>query len=438
MKKKPVKRNERIKLPGGCSMSMPVISPANWKTTEKVTSTWYFYYRFYEPGGKPGGKQVLMKGMNEYKTAEERRQITSYLLDKEAEKLKAGYNPRTDSYTRSGDAGIIEEYTPLNIALQLAYEKLTVAPTTKADIKSMLYWIPIAVIHLGWENLPVCEVLPKHIRPILDKCREITSRVDPETREVIKTKCELDPKTGFAIWSAHKYNKYRSNLMILFSELIEYGAIEQNPVAGQIKPKKRVKRIRKTLTDEERLKIDAHLRQLAFLYRNPKTRGEAYAFWRFMHIFFHSGCRESEILLVQKKHNTGFQRFIRMVKKGRAYSEEVGTVKDIVKDLWQEILDQAGPEDFLFSEGLRPGPQPINPRQITKRWRRWVKDALGIEADIYSLKHSNTGETAAIAGDQAAADHNAHKSTAMVINIYDTDRANRKHEELKKINNPFA
>jgi integrase len=267
----------------------------------------------------------------------------------------------------------------------------------------------------------------------LDQCAKIKSRVDPET-----------DKTITVTWSNHKFNKYRSNLMMLFKEMKGLEAIEQNP-CNDIEVKKKTKKKRQTLTEKERKAVEARLRELAYLSRNPQTQGQAYSLWRFTHLFFHSGARETEMMALQRKHvNLDDQIFTRLIKKGQAYEETDGTIKDIVLELWREILmqprkdGQMEPDDYLFSEDLRPGTDPIRVEQISRRWKTWIKKPLGISADFYSLKHLNTGDTVTIAGDKAAADHNAHKSTAMVIGIYDPHRAQRNHEQLKKVNNPFA
>ena len=80
----------------------------------------------------------------------------------------------------------------------------------------------------------------------------------------------------------------------------------------------------------------------------------------------------------------------------------------------------------------------MKPDTITRRWKKWVKDDLGIQADLYSLKYLNVTETVTIAGEQMAAKQNAHTSTAMVVTVYDVHRKDREHDFLKAVNNPFA
>lgn len=75
---------------------------------------------------------------------------------------------------------------------------------------------------------------------------------------------------------------------------------------------------------------------------------------------------------------------------------------------------------------------------MLQHWWKWVKKPLGITADFYSLKHVHTSEIVDMAGDEAAADHNAHTSTGIVKEIYDVARKKREHEKVKKAGNKFA
>jgi hypothetical protein len=199
--KKKAKRHERIQLPAGCSMSTPVIFPPNWKTTSKIDVDWYIFFRFYDPVNKPEGKQRVIKGMNDYKDPEVRRQITEHFLQEEIRKLQSGYNPVTDQYNNTAE---LHEQTPLKQALRLALNACSCDPNTKKELKHMLVYATMAIERLRLDQMPVCEVRKKHIRRILDTCAQITSRYDEKLK-----------KTITVTWSENKFNKYRTYLMIL-------------------------------------------------------------------------------------------------------------------------------------------------------------------------------------------------------------------------------
>ena len=78
-------------------MSTPAVNPSNWKSCTKSTlkKDWYISYYFYDPEF-PKPKQVIAKGMNDYKSIDDRRNATKIILDNEIESLKdLGYNPYT-------------------------------------------------------------------------------------------------------------------------------------------------------------------------------------------------------------------------------------------------------------------------------------------------------------------------------------------------------
>jgi hypothetical protein len=102
------------------------------------------------------------------------------------------------------------------------------------------------------------------------------------------------------------------------------------------------------------------------------------------------------------------------------------------------------PTDYVFSRGLKPGALPINPIQITRRWRTHIKKKLGIDCDWYSLKHLNTTNNvdkvllAIREAQEAAAKLTAHKSTKMIAKVYDIKSAQRLNDELKQNSAGFA
>lgn len=411
------KTNSRIALPGSCSVSTPFVHPANWKTVRASTAKdWYIFYRFYDPVRKPAGKAVMVKGMNAFKDPASRRHATEQLLYDAMADLKGGYNPVVKEWAEIRETGDLHEYTPMMAALRLALKTCACVEEMRKDMSSTLTYVEMAAIALSFENMPVRDVRKKHIRRILDTCATITSRYDERWKKERKVR-----------WTDHKYNKYRSHLMMLFSEIAQVDAVEANPVTRELKRKNVVVKRAVILSDVESNRVNAVLRWYV-----PE-------FWIFTQIFFHSGARKTEITRLKGKDvDLERQVFTRVIKKDKPFREVETTIKDIAMPFWRQALKHCGPEDYIFSEGLVPGAKPIRPDQINRRWTTWIKKPLGIHIDFYKLKHLNTTQTAAIAGERAAASHNAHTSTAMVVKIYDVGRESREHEAMKKVNNPFG
>jgi integrase len=214
--------------------------------------------------------------------------------------------------------------------------------------------------------------------------------------------------------------------MILFSELCEMELVETNPVRD-IKKKKTIKHLRTVLTDQERLLVNDFLK-----INHP-------SFHRFLHIFFHSGARISELIQLKASDiDLSRQRYKIIIQKGREYREVWKVIKNIALPFWINLLEKAKVNDYVFSVGLEPGVAQIQSYQITKRWYRLVKKKLNIEADFYSLKHLNLDETASILDINDASVMASHNSTSITSKYYALGEKQRQTERLKSITNKFA
>src|SRR5204862_7911766 len=168
--------------------------PRNWQSkTANISIDWYISYRFYDNRHKKP-KQVMVRGMNVFKSIDERKLNTEKFLKEEMTRLFEGYNPFDKTITFPAK----EQRTTISEALEIAYSKVSVSPITKKDIKFMMKQIKEAIKNLGFEGLEASKVSRKHIKFIL----ESASR------------------------TADRYNKNRSYLMILFSELCELEMVE--------------------------------------------------------------------------------------------------------------------------------------------------------------------------------------------------------------------
>lgn len=394
-----------ILLPNGCACSKLAVHPKNWKSSNvSLKKTWYISYRFYDPG-RPCPKQVIIKGMNKFNNAIQRQDAVNILLEDEMELLNSGFNPITSETIAPPQKSEFEimSTTPFIVALKLAKKKIECSESTERDIRTMLPHAEKAAKGLRIENTPINQVKRKHIRMVLDKMEENSK------------------------WkSAHRYNKHRSNFMMLFSELTELEATEFNPVRD-IRKKKITIRLRTILEPEERIKINDHLKINA-----PRLHN-------FAHIFFHSGARLTEITKV-KGHNVDLkkQRFKVVIKKGKEYREVFKTIKDIALPYWQIAMTNCGPEDYIFGKSLTPGRVAVNRDWITAQWEKYVKKDLGITKDLYSLKHLNTDETTALVGIDDAAAHDDHTTPVITLRHYAVGEKERQHQRIKKINNTFA
>jgi len=399
-----------INLPFSCNCSELKVVPNNWLNKNPSTKKdWYVFYRFYDPNFRDNpkyknGKLVIIKRMNQFKTILERQESTQLIIEQELLKLKnKAFNPITNKNT-----GIvlpqmeIESSTSFITALTMAEKRISASPSTKRDLRSVLRYVSKAAGQLKYSDLPISIVSRKHIKQIL---------------------AQIDLTNGE---SAHRYNKIRSYLMMLYKELIELETVEVNPLRDLSK-KKSIQRIRKLPSTENRQIINEYLQE------------HQYRFWIFMQIFFHSGARLTELMKVKLSDiHMNEQYFIITIKKGRVFKEVKRPIKNIALQYWEKAIESAHRDDFIFSKGLIPGALEIQSYQITKRWNLHIKKKLGIKEDFYSLKHLNLDETAELLGINDASAMASHTSTAVTLKHYAVNETSRQNERLKAVDNLFA
>jgi hypothetical protein len=407
-----------ILLISGCSYSDFVVHPADWKTCARITGPWYIFYRFYDPAFRntpKWGLKVTIKGMNRATNLTDRRRLTIDLIKNETEHLHAGNNPITNANPAS--AGAISPNTSLIDALTWAAKEIPVEPNTRKDLRSILKYVGQAAAAVNLRTLPIGQARRLHVRALLNQVGKVKKHT-PVTSKGKPTGQTRDT------WTASNFNFYRANLGVLFNYLMENDVIEANP-ALNLKKAKATRRVREVLQDDQRPLVDAYL------------AGKDPAFHRFLHIFYHQLTREVELLRVKGKDvNLKIQKFKRLQKKGREFKEDYPTIPDIAVPYWEKALEGCGPNDYVFSRGLKPGKAMIRPEQIARRWRK-VKKALGITADFYSNKHLKASALAEEIGDKPTSEQMGHAGTGMLIKFYDTTRPAREHEIKKRSGKPF-
>lgn len=453
----------------GCYRSEIKVTPANWHTAKaSVKRPWRGRYRFYDPAFKnhpkfKKGKQVKILGMNHVCTLKERQAITRQLIADETYQLdKSGYNPITGAFmappelTAATEPQELTSSTPFIAALNIVFNELagSIEPGTIRDMASVLKFLGQSALLLKKDKVPLKDIKTRDIKLIIENCKNLTVTKIRNKRILVKGKMSIQlhcidgkmvpvkeeivvPKT----WNDNEFNKQRKYLSSLYTELERQEIVEYNPLKKIPKKDTSIEdpdlAKRQTLTPQQRRQVHTEL-----ITCFP-------SFHRFIHIFYHSGARISEIMKVQGKYvDLPGQRFKVLVKKRKKWTWVWKTIKDVALPYWAEAVKNCSPIDFVFSVGLNPGPRSIRTEQIGRRWRSHCKKKLGITSRIYDLKHLHTTEVINeleklkselnIDAVQLAADHNSHTSTAMVRNIYDVDSDKREHKKVKQLKNTFA
>jgi site-specific recombinase XerD len=444
-------KNERSKilLPNGCSCngklgdpengiphSLPV-TPKNWKQAKKINGPWRIVYRFYDPS-QPKAKQVTIRLMNEFKTIGERKEATQNLINDEIQMLKTGWNPFYKKVIgqRREEKYEIEPNTLFIDALKKVLKRKTLEPSYYKHFEN--YIIPNmrkAAVHLGYDFFLISEVKRKHIIYMLDHLRETNKDFTDNT-----------------------FNRFRTDLKILFKELLKIEAVDTNPINDIDPIVLDEKEERVVLTPQERTYLNQYLAE-----RHP-------AYHRMLHMFFHSSSRSTELCRLRCSDvDLENQRFKREIRKGIKYRIVWTQIPDIAMKYWVEHLANCNPNDYVFSNGLNPGPKQITPQHFTKLWYRWVKKQFvvtpgtkrtkgkyidrihiingkktTITADWNCLRHLNITENvdevleAIEQAQKIVTKQTAHTTEKMIAMVYDIRKNQRANEKLKKANNPFA
>jgi integrase len=409
----------------GCSFSELWVSPSDWKTAkskDSLNKQWYIQCYFYDPLFKdkyPKGKPYRKK-LNKLKSLEDRKVAVKMLLEEIPNLFLEGYNHITETYMKiepdaEPEPDKLGPTMPAAIAIEDVWNKIkdaamqSIPDEQKAkarpfdDVRVAKNRFVKALNELRYNDIPISELTITQVKETIVHAK-ITE--------------------GY-------YNKFLSYMSKLFTELIEYGCVTNNyfKLYKKVKPQKN---IRETLEDEQVDDIVQYLRIIN------------YGFYRYGMIFHQSGARSTELMMVQKKDvNLDKQEYKVLIKKGGQYCEEIKVIMQDALPFWKEIMSEAEyDDDYLFSKCLRPGPVPIAARQITRKWKKYIKDRYSegketpITADFYALKHYFLDKLDAMhhEGLENAAQRLASHTTNKITNsVYLVNKKKRELETLKKV-----
>ncbi|WP_300684964.1 tyrosine-type recombinase/integrase [Chryseobacterium sp.] len=409
-------KKERTKLLHGCSRTNVFVSPAGYKkftSKSKFPRQWRVKCIFYDPlhaDRYPDGFQFVKKFSGESLTylkeeAELQLEIMVHMLDKK------NYNPITHKYMPKKIAKL-HPNLPIIDALKKAHENKSSkwTPGYANDVLRLVNDIDKILIEVELKDLLIGDVETWHIKTILDHLN-LTDSV---------------------------FNHSRSHLQSLFKELKQFGCTgKENPVNDVEKRVEEI-RIREVITLEDMMCVHKYLQT------------KCYTFFRYGKIFFYAAGRSTEFMQLQKKHvDLENQEYQILIKKGKQYTWETKVILRAAIPYWREILAECEDEDdYLFSAGLVPGEKPISAKQISRRWKRHVKDSddikdaegntLKVTADFYTHKHLFIDILDEMSENklkeiEAPAQRMANHSKDSTTGIYATKRTKRKNKDLKEI-----
>lgn len=326
------------------------------KAYPDLSKDWYVWFRFN--GGNP---KRYSFGINTYNTYEQRMIHAELLCKTLLLNLQNGWNP---DLNKTSD----KKPKKMSIAdgLSFSMDKL------KQRLKSKSYsdylctnrFVLEAVMRLKYDKLSIQSIERYHIKTIMEDIK--TSRN----------------------WSNHAYNKNLGYLKSILSELVEFDIIKTNPAHG-IRLLKYETPPTLFPTDQEQTKIIQHLYNRNFTYL------------RFVKALYQTGIRPAELLRL-KVGDVDLDRDLILLKSedGKTNKYRLVPIKsDLKKDLLLIINSTHSPDLYLFgtprkqggkldySDMFSPNKYKIKRDTVTKYWKKYVKDELGITKNLYSLKH---------------------------------------------------
>lgn len=407
-------RKYKTTLRNGCSRTEVFISPKNYNSLKSKTDLkkdWFVECRFYDPlflAKYPNGFQFRKRPPKQETLSAQKNVMKKYKGLMETYLDLQHFNPITKRFMVD-ESGLLSPTSDFKSALFLGLKKITGTKKHIAQVEYAVIRFTKGLDDLAYSFLNISDVKIHHIK---------------NTLEYLKL-------------PDNYYNKFRSYIMGIFKELIQYGCINHNPLREISK--------KKCLTKPRMIFSDTKL-QIVFNY----LKNNYYDFYRYGKIFFYSGGRSTELLRVQKKHvDIENQEYVVEIQKGKHYVWEVKVITDEALPYWKEIIGLCSTdEDYLFTVKQMPGKTPIQSAAITRRWNRLVKskkikdengNEISVTEDFYSLKHlflekieekqQNNDFAPIINLAQIAGSHTTNRTTG----IYAIGRKKRENEILKKV-----
>lgn len=320
---------------------------------------WFVYFRFFH-----NGKWHVFKkkeGLNLCKTLKERTTEAEQLRLAREKWLKEGWNPVLEPKVFNNRFGAASndlldlKAMSFEKALQYALEKKQLAHKSKQDYGTTVRYVVKAAQKLNVAQMAIAQLSRVHCKALIKEAMQIKD------------------------WSNKAYNKNLTFFKSLLSELVEWDVLEYNP-AFQIK----------NLATEDTQKFVPLTIEEKNIVREYLKK-EHPAFLLFVTIIYATGIRPKEVLGLQIKDFNEADACFHLLP----FSEKTKTKKqrkvainphllEVIKKL---SLKKRNPDHFIFSEGFKPGPVRIERKIATDLWDTLVRNHLGIDKYMYSVKH---------------------------------------------------
>lgn len=356
----------------------PEICPKN-PVQNDMKKSWRVRFRYFNEKTHQWVQISRRSNLNQIKNFKERLTEAKHLKNALTFQLGVqGWDPITDSYHTPSiselptDMELIALQTiSFHDALDYAYRKKKIdwSHKTAQDYSSIVKYLQQAAKKIQLASRPIRDFKLPHFRMILDATRDLRTL------------------------SNVAYNKYRTYLSSLVSEMIQWDIVDLNLV-HHVKTKETLKTVaHRPPSDDERLILVHRIREC---HRD---------YYRFLAVLYGCTIRPKEITRLKIKHLKVPDQCFRIIpdrKEGnsKTNTEREMAVPDWVMGLLSELkLDKYNPEWYIFSSNVngsrrdmfKPGPKAMHRNTPTNWWNNIVKKpedegGLGLDVNQYSLK----------------------------------------------------
>jgi integrase len=313
-----------------------------------LTKEWYVYYWVLNPDTQRLERIRIKAEINRFKKAIERKKLAATLIAAINKLLLSGWSPFTNDYVATNQLTI-------HGVLQRSIE-LKAGTVTKKTLSE--YQIAIKKLVNFLERKKIAHM----------PCGYLTSA------HLLQLRDELVAK-GLA---AKTINTSITHLRTLWNAAVERGDVTANPFKA-VKDLREVQSDKNVpLNEEELARVSQHLQAV-----HPGLL----LLCRFI---YGSAVRPKECLSIQRKHidfEQGILRIPGTISKN-SKSEVVDLPEEILNQLRELSFQNADAETLLFTgPQLQPGTKIYHRNRVSELWKLHVRTELGIDKDMYSLKH---------------------------------------------------
>lgn len=324
---------------------------------DDLSKPWFVYFRYDK-------KLFRFKyGINYINNYKEREIEANALRDALLQKLKEGWNPLLPDLEINNPKLTFSE----SLDFSIEKKKPNIGPKTLSGYKGTINFIKKGIDALSLNNLLITETKRSHIKLIME-C------VSKERK-----------------WSNKAYNKHLNHLKAILNELVQWDIIDINPAH----------KINNLAVSESRSNIPATPEEHEIIKNHLKSFH--YEFYNFIITIFHTGIRPEEILKIKLSMIDLNKSVIVLPPEiTKTDIERLVPINSHLLEVYKKMNISNLPNSYYLFGSFResgkgnigskldfiPGPTKLKRDTATKRWKKIVKDGLGIDVNMYSNKHA--------------------------------------------------